>query len=161
MGMKTLLEIEEFLWIGKLEDIQARLSGRFRYWRIRPHYIVSTREYLRETCGLQLKRLIQSFPDPDKRRDFFAQNREIRGIGYKEASHFLRNIGFKGYAILDKHVLSCLRELKIIGPELFPTNRRRYRLIENRMRRFSEGLRIGIDELDLLLWKHKTGKILK
>jgi N-glycosylase/DNA lyase len=161
MGMKTLTALEDLLDSGSVEEMQERLSGRFRYWRVRPAYIVSTRDYLNEICGLQLRGLIESFPDSDQRRAFFAENRRIRGIGYKEASHFLRNIGFRGYAILDKHILSCLRELKVIGSRLFPTPGRRYRLIERRMIRFSERCGIGMDELDLVLWKHKTGKILK
>jgi N-glycosylase/DNA lyase len=161
MGMRTLSAIEDLLWEGDLPSIQRRLSRGFRYWRVRPAYIVSTREYLREICGLKLKTLIQSFPDPQARRDFFAANPRIRGIGYKEASHFLRNIGFRGYAILDKHILTCLRELKVIGPRLVPLPARRYRLIEKRMKRFAQEISIDMDELDLLLWRHKTGKILK
>jgi N-glycosylase/DNA lyase len=161
MGIKTLSAIEDLLWDGRVEQLQQRLSKGFRYWRIRPVYIVSTREYLRETCGLRLKDLIQSFPDAESRRDFFATHPKIRGIGYKEAGHFLRNIGFRGYAILDKHILSCLRELGVTGARLAPNNPRRYKLIEKRMKRFSDEIGIGLDELDLLLWRHKTGKILK
>lgn len=161
MGIKTLSAIEDLLWDGKLEDLQHRLSRGFRYWRIRPAYIVSTREYLRNHCNLRLKDLIQSFGNPQVRRDFFAANSSIRGIGYKEASHFLRNIGFGGYAILDKHILSCLRDLKVIGSKIIPSNPRRYHMIENKMKNFSGVLGVDMDELDLLLWRHKTGKILK
>jgi N-glycosylase/DNA lyase len=161
MGLKTLDAVRDLLWEGDLEAIRSRLSAGFRYWRIRPAYIVSTREYLRTTCGLKLKFLVHSFSDPEVRRDYFAANPGIRGIGYKEASHFLRNIGFRGYAILDKHVLACLREFGVIGPRLAPSNPRRYRLIERRMRRFSADIGIDFDELDLLLWKCKTGKIIK
>ena len=38
----------------------------------------------------------------------------VKGLGYKEASHFLRNIGVKGHAILDKHVMRCLAEIGVI-----------------------------------------------
>lgn len=161
MGIKTLSAIEDLLWEGDLESLRQRLSRGFRYWRVRPAYIVSTREYLRETCGLKLKTLIQSLSDAEARRDFFAGNPKIRGIGYKEASHFLRNIGFRGYAILDKHILTCLRELKVIGPRLVPAPARRYRLIERRMKQFAAEMAVDLDELDLLFWRHKTGKILK
>jgi N-glycosylase/DNA lyase len=161
MGMKTLAAVEDLLWNSSLEELQQRLSGGFRYWRIRPSYIVSTRAYLRQHCDLRLKDLVQSLSDPEERRDFFATNPFIRGIGYKEASHFLRNIGFRGYAILDKHILSCLRELKVIGPRLVPSNSKRYLMIENRMKRFASELGIDLDELDLVLWRHRTGKILR
>ena len=161
MGMKTLSAVEDLLWDGSLEELQQRLSRGFRYWRIRPSYIVSTRAYLRQYCDLRLKDLVQSLSDPNDRRDFFAANPFVRGIGYKEASHFLRNIGFRGYAILDKHVLYCLRELKVIGPRRAPSNPKRYRIIEARMKRFAAELGIDLDELDLVLWRHKTGKILR
>lgn len=161
MGIKTLSAVEDLLWSGSLEELQQRLSKGFRYWRIRPAYIVSTREYLRNYCGLRLKDLIQSLPDTEARRDFFAANPFVRGIGYKEASHFLRNVGFRGYAILDKHILCCLRELKVIGPRQVPSNPKRYRMIEARMKRFAAEVGIDLDELDLVLWGYKTGKILR
>ena len=161
MGIKSLSVLEDLLKEGELRALQNRLSRGFRYWRVRPAYIVSTREYLQKLCNLKIRSLIESFPDPKTRRDFFACNPSIRGIGYKEASHFLRNIGFQGYAILDKHILSCLRELRVIGPRMVPSNPKRYQRIERRMKRFSNESGIDMDELDLLLWRHKTGKILK
>lgn len=161
MGLDTLAAMGDLLWDGSVREIQTKLSGRFRYWRVRPEYIVATREFLRGACGMKLRDFIMTFPDSRQRREFFAESPQVRGIGYKESSHFLRNIGFNGYAILDKHILTCLRELGVIGRRLFPTNPRRYRLIEGRMIRFSRECGIGIDELDLVLWKHKTGKILK
>jgi N-glycosylase/DNA lyase len=161
MGMKTLAAVEDLLWDGSLEELQQRLSRGFRYWRIRPAYIVSTRGYLRKYCGLKIKDLVQSLSDPEARREFFAANPFVRGMGYKEASHFLRNIGFRGYAILDKHILHCLKDLKVIGPRLAPSNPKRYRMIENRMKRFAVELGIDLDELDLVLWRNQTGKILR
>lgn len=161
MGMRTVLAVEDLLWEGSQKEMQDRLAGKVRFWRVRPSYIVSTREFLKEVCGLRLKTFLQSFSGADHRRDYLALTRGICGIGFKESSHFLRNIGFKGYAIIDKHVLSCLKELKVIGLGMAPTNRRRYRLIEKRMKRLSSSIGVGMDELDLLLWRHKTGKILK
>ena len=38
---------------------------------------------------------------------------------------------------------------------------REYIEIENAMRSFSERVKIDMDEMDLLLWSRKTGKILK
>ena len=85
----------------------------------------------------------------------------FKGIGYKEASHFLRNIGFKGYGILDKHIINCLFELGVIKEAIPPKNKRDYLEIEEKMKKFSEKIRIDFDELDLVLWSFKTGKVLK
>ena len=99
--------------------------------------------------------------DRDGRRDFLAANPGIKGIGYKEASHFLRNVGFNGYAILDKHILRTLTEFGVIDSPKPPTTKKKYLDIEERMREFSVKICIDVDELDLLLWSNKTGEILK
>ncbi|MBI3812825.1 MAG: N-glycosylase [Nitrospirae bacterium] len=161
MGMKSLAAIEDILLEADLPALQNRLSRGFRYWRVRPSYIVHTRDYLRREYGFKLRELLQSFPDPDGRRAFFAGNKEIKGIGWKESSHFLRNIGYRGYAILDKHIRNCLCELGVIRKSRKPLSPDRYRRIERAMRDFSDRIGIGMDELDLLLWSRKTGKILK
>jgi len=82
-------------------------------------------------------------------------------LGYKEASHFLRNIGYKGYAILDKHILRSLAELEIIDDPKPPNSRLRYLTVEEKLRNLADATKIDFDELDLVLWSMKTGEILK
>lgn len=162
MGMRTIDVLRDILQTGSLEELQARAKkGRVRFWRVRPAYIYHTREYLRGYCGLRLRSLIESFKDPEERRDFFARNKAIKGLGYKEASHFLRNIGFRGYAILDKHIISGLREMGVIHRKMLPNTPDRYKEIEKRLAAFSKEIGIDMDHLDLLLWSRKTGEILK
>ena len=86
---------------------------------------------------------------------------DIKGLGYKEASHYLRNIGFKGYGILDKHIIRCLAELGVLDSAKPPTTRARYLASEGLMKDFAKEVGINFDELDLALWSMKTGKILK
>ncbi|HEY5593709.1 MAG TPA: N-glycosylase/DNA lyase [Nitrospiria bacterium] len=161
MGMKTLAAIEDIVLEADLPTLRNRLNRGFRYWRVRPSYIVHTRDYLRREYGFKLRELLQSFPDQESRRAFLARNKDIKGIGWKEASHFLRNIGYRGYAILDKHIRNCLCELGVIRRSRKPLSPDRYRRIERAMRAFSDRIGIDMDELDLLLWSRKTGKILK
>jgi N-glycosylase/DNA lyase len=162
MGMRTIAALGDLLHSGTERELQERARlHRVRFWRLRPSYICRTREYLRECCGMELRRLLETFPDAETRREFFAGNRAIKGLGYKEASHFLRNIGFSGYAILDKHIVNSLREMRVIPKSLRPSNRAGYLAIERKMRQFSTKLGIDMDRLDLLLWSRKTGKILK
>lgn len=162
MGIRTIGALKDLLRSGSLNELQQRAKAhRVRFWRLRPSYIVHTREYLDEACGRKLKKLIGSFDSRDDRRDFFAKNNGIKGIGYKEASHFLRNIGFPGYAILDKHILNSLRELGVISARMRPTTRARYLAIEKKLEQFSREIGIDMDHLDLLLWSRKTGEILK
>ncbi len=109
-----------------------------------------------------MQSFIESFENPEALRDFFASDKGIKGLGYKEASHFLRNIGLSGYAILDKHILNSLREMGVIGKRMRPpATRARYLAIEKKLARFSREIGIDMDHLDLLLWSRKTGEILK
>ncbi len=91
-------------------------------------------------------------------REYLAEN--IKGFGYKESSHFLRNMGYSGYAILDKHVLNAMVEFGIIKKR--PTmSKKNYLLLEKKLKKFSDELGIGMDELDFVLWSRKSGEILK
>ncbi|HKX26478.1 MAG TPA: hypothetical protein VJ302_02185 [Blastocatellia bacterium] len=138
------------------------LVGAHRYPRARSAYIVHTRNYLNTECGLQLGDKIASFGrDAEARRDFFASNPGIKGIGYKEGSHYLRNIGYRGYAILDKHILATLHQCGVIDSPDPPTTKKKYLAVEESMRKFAADIKINFDELDLLLWSNKTGEILK
>ena len=163
MGMRTVEALRDLLQTGTLQELQERArASRVRFWRVRPSYIVQTRECLQECCGLSLRSFIESFEDPEALRDFFASDKGIKGLGYKEASHFLRYIGFSGYAILDKHILNSLREMGVIGKGTRPpTTRARYLAIEKKLASFSREIGIDMDHLDLLLWSRKTGEILK
>lgn len=162
MGMRTVEALRDLLHTGSEQELQQRAhEHRVRFWRVRPSYIIHTRHYLEGLCGLKLKRLIMSFDSRDARRDFFAKNKDIKGLGYKEASHFLRNIGFPGYAILDKHILNSLREMRVIRKQVHPSSRADYLAIEKRLAQFAREVGINMDHLDLLLWSRKTGEILK
>ncbi len=162
MGLRTVTALRDILLTGSLRDLQQRAhENRVRFWRVRPAYIVQTRDFFKENYGLRLKNLINSFDCRHARRDFFAKNKEIKGLGYKEASHFLRNIGFPGYAILDKHILNSLMDLGVISRQVPPTRRVDYLAIEERLACFAEEIGIDMDHLDLLLWSQRTGEILK
>jgi len=136
-------------------------AGAHRFPVERPGYIVITRSYLREHCDLELREKLKSFSDPIERRDWLAREKRVKGLGYKESSHFLRNIGLTGYAILDKHVMSCLTDLGVVETPKPPSSRARYLEIEERLRVFAREIRINFDELDLVLWSMKTGEVLK
>jgi N-glycosylase/DNA lyase len=147
---------------GREQMTQAlKRAGAHRFPVARPGYIVVTRNYLSEHCGMGLRSTLRKFSSPIERRDWLAQETRIKGLGYKEASHFLRNIGLKRYAILDKHVWRCLADLKLVAGPSPPLTRARYLETEERLRWFARDLAIDVDELDLVLWSMKTGEVLK
>ena len=162
MGLNSIERIRRHLLSGGHRRLENLLVGAHRYPRARSGYIVHTRKYLKRECDLRLKEKLDSFgSDAEARRDFFARNPGIKGIGYKEASHYLRNIGYCGYAILDKHILRTLHELGLIDSPNPPSTKKKYLAVEEQMRKFAADIRINFDELDLLLWSNKTGEILK
>ena len=93
-------------------------------------------------------------------RNWFAKN--VKGIGFKEASHFLRNIGFgSDLAILDVHILKNMIKYGIIKTRPKTLTRLKYLELENKLRKFSQEIKIPMDELDLLFWSSETGEIFK
>jgi N-glycosylase/DNA lyase len=163
MGLRSVEAVRPFLATGEQKEMTGALvaAGAHRFPNARPGYVVITRDYLQSSFSMRLRERLESFRDPFERRDWLAKEPQIKGLGYKEASHYLRNIGFKGYSILDKHILRCLAELDVIDSPKPPTNRKRYLEVEAMMRRFAGDIGINFDELDLVLWSIKTGEILK
>ena len=161
MGLRSVEAVRGLLEDGDHEQLMNALVGTHRYPRARARYIVESRSFLQSDCGLDLRSRLSGFSDHHARRDWLVKEKRIKGLGYKEASHFLRNIGFSGYGILDKHVLNCLSELNLIDEPKPPGTRLKYLTIENQLKELADLAGIGFDELDLVLWSMKTGEILK
>jgi len=160
MGINAMNSLKPILYTGNLQDLQNALKrSSYRYPNKRAEYILEVREFIKNELKFQLKEKILSFNNKEELREWLVNN--IKGIAYKEASHYLRNIGFKGYCIIDKHILNCLKEANVIPSNERPKNKKQYLEIEQKMKEFAEAININIDELDLLLWSHKTGEILK
>ena len=161
MGINALKAVRPILMTADQAELTNALLGVHRYPNARSRYIVASRTFLQEHCGMRLRKKLFAFDCRHERRDWLVKEKGIKGLGYKEASHYLRNIGFKGYAILDKHVLNCLTELKIIDDPKPPNTRTKYLMIEEKLQQLTDLTGIDFDELDLVLWSMKTGVILK
>jgi N-glycosylase/DNA lyase len=162
LALNTVEKIKGVVFNADVKEMQIALKrSGYRFHTVRAGYIVTTREYLTNDCGFQIKKKIGSFSDKTLLREYFAGNKGIKGLAYKSASHFLRNIGIKGYAILDKHVINSLFELGAVKSGKMPANKKSYLEIERKMKSFANKIGVDFDELDLLLWYSKTGKIIK
>ena len=161
MGLRSIEAVRPLLGNGTQAELAKALTGVHRYPNERAKYIVHSRNFLKTDCDLKISDRLAGFDDDIARRDWLAREKGIKGLGYKEASHFLRNIGYSGYAILDKHVLRCLAELKIIDEPKPPNSRRMYLTVEDKLRQLTNKVQIDFDELDLVLWSIKTGSVLK
>lgn len=130
---------------------QLKQNG-YRFPNKRANYIVLARPYMEK-----IPDIIHCYKGQDL-RNFFESN--ILGIGIKEASHFLRNIGFFDYAIIDFHILDILEKYQIIEKPKTLT-RKKYLEIEERLFIIAKKLFLTQGELDLYLWYLETGKVLK
>jgi len=167
---RVVKELREsgLLFKGGSRAIKARLKG-VRFANNKANYLVAARKFFyaqggsapgeKNGSGLDVKSKLDG-NDPFGARDWLVKN--VRGLGYKEASHFLRNIGLgKDMAILDVHILKNLKDYGVIKEIPSGMSKKKYLFIEDKMRRFSQQLNVPMDELDLLFWSKATGEIFK
>jgi N-glycosylase/DNA lyase len=160
MGLRSVEAVRPLLMTGGQKRLSKALTGVHRFPNARAGYIVASRTFLKAHCNMEIGRELASLGHLE-RRDWLVKEKRIKGLAYKEASHFLRNIGLPGYAILDKHILNSLAELEIISDSRPPKTRDAYLKIETKLKKFADRIKIDFEELDLLLWSMKTGEVLK
>jgi len=143
---------------GSQRHIRPCLKG-VRFPNNKTKYIIAARDFLKNGKGIDIKNKLDT-KDLFKTRDWLARN--IKGLGYKEASHFLRNIGFgRDIAILDVHIMKNLKRYSVIRKISPSLSKKTYEYIESKMKEFSKKIRIPMDELDLLFWSKETGIVFK
>ena len=147
------------LLAGTEDQVLGELPGvRFKYKK--SGYVIEARNMFLIDGKLSIKSRISQFSDVYAAREWLVRN--VKGIGYKEASHFLRNVGVGGdLAILDRHILKNLRSLQVIEEVPASLSRQRYLEIEEGMKELSERVGILMNHLDLILWYKETGEVFK
>lgn len=154
------LSAHDLLAIGKAHQIRPKIKGRARFHNKKADYIVGARKLFTRNSCLNILGALKG-DDIIATRDWLVEN--VKGYGYKEASHFLRNIGMgEKITILDRHILKNLKKYGVI--DTIPSSiggRKIYLEIEDKMRSFSKKIGIPLEELDLLLWSMQTGFIFK
>lgn len=155
--IKTLKR-NHLLFKGSIDKISAHVK-KARFYKNKSRYIIESRRFFQNRGNIKIKDSLD-IKNIMATRDWLVAN--IKGIGYKEASHFLRNIGFgENLAILDVHILKNLKNFDIIKKLPKSLTRKRYLDIENKLKRFSYKIKIPMAHLDLLFWSIETGKIFK
>jgi N-glycosylase/DNA lyase len=137
------------------EPILRNKKHYIRFHKMKTRYLVEMKK--------QFPEIIQKISEGSRAfemREWLV--RHVLGLGYKEATHFLRNIGKNdGLAILDRHILRYLKRLGVIRSIPKSMNKKRYFNIEQRFMKFAAKSGIVLDELDLVLWSMATGEIRK
>ena len=152
------LRIQEEIGDGFLTLPENELAEKLRelghrYPKSRAKYIVKARKMV-----FQLENVLHSSLSERSLRDWLVKN--VVGLGYKEASHFLRNIGFMNLAIIDIHVIDILSRYGVIRKPRTLT-KRKYVKIEEALNKIAEKMGLSLGVLDLYLWYMETGKVLK
>lgn len=144
-----------FLHLSK-EELANRLKEfGHRFPNTRANFIFEAQKYKDN-----IKETLLNIETDEERRKWIVQN--VKGLGMKEASHFLRNIGHKNLAIIDFHIVDLLaREGLIESPISKSLTPKKYIEIENVLKQIAEKTKTNLGELDLYLWYEETGKILK
>ena len=138
--------------------VEKCLKG-VRFHHNKASYLLEAMDRFEKGDG-SIIRLLQGFNSSREARDWFVRN--IKGLGLKEASHFLRNIGYgEDLAILDRHILRNLALAGVIEEVPRSLPRARYLEIEERMKGFASRVSIPLPHLDLLLWYKQTGCVFK
>jgi N-glycosylase/DNA lyase len=158
IAVKALVETG-YLWDGHEEQIACILkdSGvRFHknkanhIVRCRGKYLVSTKEKLEDI----MKHTVR------ESRNSLAM--DVTGWGLKEASHFLRNVGFgAGVCILDRHILRCLSDYDVVSAIPKVLTSKLYLDIEEDMVHFAAEVDIPVEALDFVFWYRQKGEIFK
>jgi len=154
------LKNKNLLCKGKKKLILKELN-KVRFKNKKTEYIISAiNTFLKNGKVYNIKSKISKFKNVYEIREWLVKN--VKGLGYKEASHFLRNIGIgKDFAILDRHILKNLKLFGVIGKIPDSLTKKKYYEIEKKMKNFSKNVKIPISHLDLLLWFKETGEIFK
>ena len=130
-----------------------------RFRNNKASYLVEAREmFFNNSKGI--RKTLTEFSSVSEKRNWL--NKNIKGYGLKESSHFLRNIGFgKEIAILDRHILRNLLNYKVINEIPKSISEKKYYEMESRMKDFSYKINIPLEYLDFVLWFKETNKLFK
>lgn len=146
--IQNFLGVAGFLHLPQEEIAKTIKSFGHRFHNNKAKYIVKARKFH------NIKKLISKMNGP-KAREFIVKN--IKGLGYKEASHFLRNVGFEDVAIIDRHIIKFLKRNNLIDFETNALRPKQYLFCEEILSKFSKNLA----KLDLIIWYSITGVVLK
>ena len=151
-GIRIQKAVDEgFICLPQGKLAAALRKYGYRFPNVRSKYIVEARKHMPF-----LKQNMQG--DGKTARDWLVHN--VKGLGLKEASHLLRNIGFEDVAIIDFHIVDLLVENKLIKRPKTLTPKK-YLAVERVLKKLALKAKINLAELDLYLWYMETGKILK
>jgi len=154
-----------------LDDVTKILIGRARFQSTKAKRLMEAKELffgesfwtilLTQYVSFKVSEDDEEIRDADLQRTRKVLIKMVNGMGMKLASHFMRNVGMSGLAILDVHVIDGLKKRGVIDIDKLGPSQAEYLKIEEKMKGYAKEVGITLDELDLLLWSQKTGYVFK
>lgn len=154
-AQRTLTELDFHHKPFDPESILRRPQAYIRFHKTKASHLLIMKESFSTIDAIVVGAL-----DVSDKRKWLVDN--VLGLSYKEATHFLRNIGKnESLAILDRHILKHLLRHGVITEIPRTLTKKKYLEIERAFQEFAEEIDIPINALDLLFWSSETGVILK
>ena len=141
-AIKALREYDFYKVNLDINDLQ-KLIKPTRFYRIKSDRLIRLKKQFSNILIVML-----SNAEDHLKREFLVKN--VKGLGMKAASHFLRNMGCKNLAIIDTHVL------KFLECET-PKTKGEYLAIERKFKNMAKKLDLYPAELDAIVWKEYSG----
>lgn len=156
IAIQTELGEKGFLEKTVFEISEVIRKNKHRFHNVKAARIVEARVHK----GIKSKILkIVSDSGLIEARKYLVDN--VKGLGYKESSHFLRNVGYQDVAILDRHIIRAMHESGLIDHESNSLNASQYVAFEKILSKICKKLKLSQSQLDLYIWYIQTGMILK
>jgi len=131
------------------------LLRKYRFPNVRAKNIVSATNFIYSKKN-GLKNTLHEFESESIAREFLVRN--VSGLGLKEASHFLRNIGYaSSLAIIDVHIISFLKDLRLVSGSL-PLTNQKYFEFEEKMQKLAEFYGLNLAIFDNAIWNYMKNK---
>ena len=157
-AVEILLE-KDLIYNGSSSQISEKIN-LVRFRNNKASYLVEARGKFFGKNSISLRSALESQADSFLKREWLVSN--IKGMGYKEASHYLRNIGLgEDIAILDRHILKNMVKLGIIDEIPKTLSKANYLKLESLLNEFSESSSIPMGHLDFVLWFKEAGDVFK
>ena len=122
---------------------------RYPFPKSKAGYIIKSCLEIYDNSGTTIKQILRENSDPCQVRLNLVK--KCHGIGFKQASLFLRNIHFcDNMAILDSHVLRFIEI--ILSKNINNINSKMYLHCETMLNEYAESIKVPLSTLDYAIW---------
>lgn len=151
---KIAQELSRQIYLPKKKNGDYR---KYRFPKIRAENVMSAAKtlYVRNSG---LFKVLKNANSEHEARKFLVKN--IAGVGMKEASHFLRNIGYsESLAIIDSHVVAFLKEIEALPQvKIRSITPQIYMKLERILQDLCNCLDVSLSTFDMAIWHYMRGK---